>query len=492
MLKRCIGIDIGSSHLRAVQILLKGEEFCIEKVFSMRTRRATDSPADIIRSLVRQYAFDRRADVALSMPDGTVFFRNLETDSAGVEQINNFNSSALEHDFPIQPDEIIAQVCSYNRLPDNKYSVLTVAVPRKLLHERISILAGARMHPALVDAAIFAVHSTITLNHPEITAGRAIIIYFNESYLTLAVTQNNNILIVRNIPIIPRSSSDTDSLQERIANVLPYEAQITWQKVFSEEIGQNSKVYLVSADGAFDGLETLVKENLYCQIIPVNPYAKVKSLPDCNGDIEICVAEGLALRALAPEITVGVNFLDAENTNIKPALNLKREFTTVAALASAIIFILLIGLFIQLSHMEMKYDRVKNEIKNIFHQTLPEEKNIINPLVQLEQKLQSLQKDYALLGFASSTGAGTVEILYTISKSIPSEANIRIDNMLITTSSVRLTGNSQSFESIYSWQRLLEKTPPFSTVDVQDIRRESNGGLVRFTILAMLETPEQK
>jgi Tfp pilus assembly PilM family ATPase/Tfp pilus assembly protein PilN len=492
MLKRCIGIDIGSSYLRAVQILHRGEEFCIEKVFSMRTRRATDSPVDIIRSLVRQYAFDRRADVALSMPDGTVFFRNLETDSAGVERIRSFNSSALEHDFPIQPDEIVAQVCSYCRLPGEKYSVLTAAVPRKLLHERLSILAGARMHPALMDAAIFAVHSTVTINHPEITTGRAVIAYVNESYLTLAVTQNNNILIVRNIPIISSSSSNTNSVQERIADVLPYEAQITWRKVFGEDIEQNSRIYLVSGDGAFDGLETLVEENLHCQITSVNPYAKVKSPPDCNGDIEICVAEGLALRALAPEATAGVNFLDADNANIKPALNPRKEFTIFAALAAAIVVVSLIGLFIQLSHLETKYAQVKNEIRDIFQQVLPEEKNIVNPLVQLEQKLQSLQKDYTLLGFVSSTGAGPVEILYTISKSIPSEANIRIDNMLITTGSVRLTGNSQSFESIYNWQRLLEKTPPFSTVDVQDIRREPHGGLVHFTILAMLATPEQK
>jgi Tfp pilus assembly protein PilN len=492
MLKRCIGIDIGSSHLRAVQILLKGEEFCIEKVFSMQTRRATDSPADIIRSLVRQYAFDRRADIALSMPYDTVFFRNIETDSVDAERIRSLGSSALEHDFPIQADEIVAQVCSYRRLPGEKYSVLTAAVPKKLLHERLSILAGARMHPALVDAAIFAVHSTVAVNHPEIMAGRAIIAYINESYLTLAVTQNNNIFIVRNIPIISPSGSNTDSLQERIADVLPHEAQITWRKVFGEEIGQNSKIYLVSEDGAFDGLETLVDENLHCQITIVNPYAKVKSPLDCNGDIGICVAEGLALRVLAPEATAGVNFLDANNADIKPALNLKREFAIFATLAAAIAVVSLIGLFIRLSYLETNYAQVKNEIRDIFQQVLPEEKNIVNPLVQLEQKLQSLQKDYTLLGFVSGAGVGPVEILYAISKSIPSEVNIKIDNMLITTGSVRLAGTSQSFESIYNWQRLLEKTPPFSTVDVQDIRRDPESGLVHFTILVPLVTPEQK
>jgi Tfp pilus assembly PilM family ATPase/Tfp pilus assembly protein PilN len=492
MVKRCIGIDIGSSYLRAVQILHRGKEFYIEKVFSAQTRRTTDSPADIIRSLVRQYAFDRRANVALSMPHNAVFFRNLETDSVSDGRIHSLDSSALEHDFPIQPDEIVAQVCSYRRLPGEKYSVLTAAVPRKLLHERLNILAGARMHPALVDAAIFAIHSTVAINHPEIMTGQAIIAYVNESYLTLAVTQNNNILIVRNIPIISPSGSNTVSVQERIMEVLLNEVQITWRKVFNEEIGQNSKIYLVSETSTFDGLETLLEENLQCQAIVVDPYAKIKNPQNFNGDAGICVAEGLALRALAPEATTGINFLNADNTDIKLALNLRREFAIFAALAAAIAVVSLIGLFIRLSHLETKYSHVKNEIRDIFQQTLPEEKNIVNPLVQLEQKLQSLRKDYTLLGSVSGAGVGPVEILHTISKSIPSGANINIDNMLISTGSVRLTGNSKSFESIYNWQRLLEKNPLFSTVDVQDIRREPESGLVHFTILVLLVTPEQK
>jgi Tfp pilus assembly PilM family ATPase/Tfp pilus assembly protein PilN len=492
MVKRCIGIDIGSSYLRAVQMVRRGEDVCIEKVFSMRTRRNTDSPADIIRSMVRQYKFDRRADVAVSMPSNTVFFRNLETDSAGAERIRSLDSSALEHDFPMQSDEIVAQVCSYCRLPGEKCSVLTAAVPKKLLHERLSILAGAGMNPALVDAEIFAVHSTVAINYPEIMAGRAIIVYVNESYFVLAVTQNNNILIVRNVPIISHSGSSINSVQEQITDVLPYEAQITWRKAFDEEIRENTKIYLVSGDSAFDGLETLVMENLNCQIISVNPYAKMESPADCSDDAGICVAEGLALRALAPEAAAGINFLNADNADIKPALNLKREFAIFASLAVAVVVVSLIGLFMRLSHLETEYSHIRNEIRNVFQQTLPEEKNVINPLVQLEQKLQPLRKDYTLLSSVYGAGVGPVEILYTIGKSIPSGANINIDNMLISAGSVRLSGNSRSFESIYSWQRLLEKNPLFPAVDVQDIHREPESGLIRFTISALLAAPEQK
>jgi Tfp pilus assembly PilM family ATPase len=201
MIKRCIGIDIGLSYLRAVQIMRTEEELCIEKVFSTQTRRSKDSPQEILRSLSSNHGFDLRADVAVSMSHDAVFYRSLETDIAGLEQISRYTRSALEHNIPMPQEQIIAQTCSRRGLPDDKYSVLTAAVAKSSLRERLNILAGAKIHPNLVETAIFALYSTIATNHPEITNDKAIIVYIDESYLTLGVAENVNILTFINIPI---------------------------------------------------------------------------------------------------------------------------------------------------------------------------------------------------------------------------------------------------------------------------------------------------
>ena len=112
----------------------------------------------------------------------------------------------------------------------------------------------------------------------------------------------------------------------------------------------------------------LVEENLRCQTIPVNPCAMVENLSDCNCDASICVAEGLALRALAPDETTGVNFLRDDNADVKPTLDLRKELKTCITLVAAIVVILLAGLFMRLSHLETKYTHIKNESKEIFQQ----------------------------------------------------------------------------------------------------------------------------
>jgi Tfp pilus assembly PilM family ATPase len=491
MLNRCIGIDINSSFLRAVQASRADEQYLIEKEFSTKTQIGADSPSDILRTLVNRHGFDRRAAVAVSVSNDTVFFRSLETDFAGFEQIRKRDLPALEHNFPIKPDQIVAQICSYRRLAEEKYSVLTAAVTRDSLRERLDTLGGAKMIPDLVETVIFAIHSTITVNHPEIMTGKAIIAYIDDSFLSLAVTENNTILIVRNVPIVCDSDNNTDSVQKQIAKQLSNEVKITWRKIFEAEIDENPQIYLAAQNGISIDLQAELEKKLPCHKTIINPYAKVGCSHEHNGDTGISVAEGLALRLLAPDKTTGVNFLEAKNASIKPALDLKREFKICAILAAAIALVSFVGLFVRLSRLETKYANLKNEIEKVFQSALPEETKIVEPLAQLEQKLQSLQSEFARLGPLSGVVAGPLEILRTITTEIPPKAGITIHDALITAESVRLTGTSTSFESVYSWQHSLQQAPQFLSVDVRHIGTEPKSELVQFTIVASLSNLEQ-
>ena len=483
MSKRCIGIDIGFSYLRAVQITRTGEELCVEKVFGAKTRRSIDSPQEIIRALCGKHGFDRRSDVAISMPNDAVFYRSLETDYTELEQIRQTPMSALEHNIPIESEEIVAQVCSQRRLPDDKCSVLTAAVSKTSLQERLNILAGTKMRPNLIETAIFAIHSTVVINHPEAATGRAIIAYIDDSYLALAVTEDNNIVIVRNIPIASQTDTNTDLNSVEAARSLTREAEVTWQKAFGEELAEDALIYLATAGDIAADFVTAITENSRFEIVAVEPYAMVKRCFEKNGDVEICVAEGLALRALAPEKTVGVNFLEAGNGGTKPKLNLKKELIICAALAAAIVVVSFAGLFIQLFRLEAKYTNVKNEIEEVFRRTMPEEKNIVNPLVQLEQKLVSFRKDYQLFATFYPANSSPLKVLHGITSNTPSQGNIKIDDLLITAESVRLKGSCDSFDAVYQWQRLLQNIPGFALVDVQDVQKDARADIVHFIIL---------
>jgi len=484
MVKRCIGIDVGSSYLCAVQVLRIGRAFCIEKVFDKQARRDTDDASNTLKALVNKYGFDRRATVAISMPSDSVFFRSLETDSIGLERVRASDHAVFDHDFPIETDQMLTQPCSYYKVTDQKYSILTAGVARDSVRQTREIVLGARMRPNFIGTTVFSVHTTVALNHPEIRMGVAIIAHMAESYLTMAVTQNNRILAVRQFPIATDSDGNGETAAELSGEVLSREAAITWRKLFETEIEQDTKVYLAGAGENIAGFREAIEERLHCQTIVVNPFARVLLKDPRRPRVDISVAEGLALRTLAPEHTAGINFLDADSTREQSKSNLRKEFTICALLIGAIAAVSLFGLFMRVSRLEGRYTQIKREIEESFRNALPEEKNIVNPLAQLDQKLQSMSKDHAL--FSSYSGAGPLKILLLVTEITPEDMNISLDDVLISSQSIRLAGTAESFESLYNWQRLLEETPEFANVDVGDPQRAADGKLVRFLVQASL------
>ena len=128
----------------------------------------------------------------------------------------------------------------------------------------------------------------------------------------------------------------------------------------------------------------------------------------------------------------------------------------------------------------------KNEVSvGIF--VYNEEKNIVNPLVQLEQKLGSFRKDYQLFASFYPANLSPLKVLHGITSNTPSQGNIRIDDLLITTESVRLKGTCDSFDSVYQWQRLLQDIPGFTPVDVQDVQKDARANVIHFIILISLD-----
>jgi len=492
MAKRCIGIDMSSNCLSAAQLWLEDGNLRIEKTFNAKTRRNTDSPSQLLRALFNDHGFDGSARVAVSIPNESVYFRTLRTDSANLDRLRDDTVAALENNLPFNKDRIIAQLCCSRRLSDDNYSVLAAAMEKTSFHQCINILAEARIKPDCVEPAILAVHRIVTLNHPAAADGRAVIAYIDHSHLVLAVTENNDILIVRNVPIGPVSDSGADLAQYQIAGLLSRETEITWRKLFTEELTDQTILYLAAEHRVTEDFQAAVAEALTCTAVIVQPCAKLKSSLEQSTHNALWIAKGLALGILTPDETSTVNFLQADTADMQPEINAKKEVMTFGLLIAAIVVVSSVGLFTRLSSLEAKYTNLTNETRNVFHAALPQVRNVVSPVVQLDQQLQSLRKDYQLFAPFGPTKLAPLMVLSNITKSIPPHMNIQVNEMLVTTQSVRIRAACDSFDTAYQWESLLQKIDGFELAEVQDdIERLPDTGIVNFTILIPAKT-EQK
>ncbi|OHB65043.1 MAG: hypothetical protein A2Y76_09365 [Planctomycetes bacterium RBG_13_60_9] len=490
MLKRCIGIDIGRSHVRAAQVVRMPEGLRIEKVFVTQTRRSTDSLPSILQSLTKEHGFDLRADVAVSLPHHAFFFADIETDAAGLERIRTAETTMLKDYFPILADDIVAQVCSVMRVEGGKSSVLVAATSCDQLREELNSLSEGKIKPARIDMPITAAQATVVANHPESATGLAVILYVDEATLGLAVTHDGRLLLVRNIPMFSSGSVETDTVAQQTAEIVAQEIEITWQRLFGSDPDPSLRVFLIAAGGTTALLGSAIQTKTGGQVIPVDPFVSVAPGEGTDADCPLCIAEGLALRTLQPGKADSVDFLAAYRARTRPRFRVTRELAVCAGLAAAAAAVWVIGLFVQLSSLESNYAQLKERTETTFRQAAPEETSVVNPAVQLQQKLDSLRKDCESFTCFNPGHPAPLEILYALSRNTPTTGNLKLQDVLIAADSVRIVGSCDKFGTLSEWRRLLEKIPGLRVVDEPKSQRDAASGKVHFTI--SLSTAEGK
>jgi Tfp pilus assembly PilM family ATPase/Tfp pilus assembly protein PilN len=485
VMKRCIGIDIGRSYLCAVQMARTPDGVIIEKSLGIQTRRSTDSLPRILQSLATEHGFDRRADVAVSMPAHAVSFAEIQTDAAGLQALRTGEALGLRDDLPIPIEDAIIQVCSARALPKGQYGVLVAATPGALIQERLQLLDEARVRPVAMDAPIVAIHAAVAKNHPDLTKGMVLIVCIDESNLTLAVSQDGNILIVRNIPVLCDQGAELSV--EQTTEIVEREVEITWRKLFGANPDKDLCILLISAPRTAESLAAAIQERIECRIVIADPYANVKRVnDDVDAGFPVYTAEGLALRVLYDQ-TDRSDFLAAYNARMRPDWSIKRELLACAALLVVTAAVWFAGLFIRLSALESQYAQLKEQMNSVFHQALPEERNIVNPMAQIQQRIDAFRKECELFSSFRPGRFSPLEIMYMLTAHAPKEGSLKLHDVLITGDSVQAIGSCDSFAVVSDWQRLLRRIPGFDAVSIQDQKKDAQTGRVRFT-LAMSST----
>ena len=152
-----------------------------------------------------------------------------------------------------------------------------------------------------------------------------------------------------------------------------------------------------------------------------------------------------------------------------------------AALAAAAAVVWVAGLFLQLSSLDSSYGQLKKQTEEVFRAAVPEEENLVDPVAQLQQRLDALRKEGEVLTGLNAGGPSPLEILYALSRNTPATTGLKLQEIQITAESVRITGICDKFATLSEWQRLLETIPGLRVKDVPRPTKDARGK-VQFTI----------
>jgi len=142
----------------------------------------------------------------------------------------------------------------------------------------------------------------------------------------------------------------------------------------------------------------------------------------------------------------------------------RRNALIIAGAVAAILALANIGTKSYLT--ESRYKTLDREIKEIYHQALPDAKLVGDPVDQLRRRLGDAKKKYGVIG----SGTSALDIMKTVTEGIPKDVRVSFQEFLLEGDRLKLQGEASSFESLDKMKSELQKAPSFADVQVLDTR----------------------
>lgn len=223
-------------------------------------------------------------------------------------------------------------------------------------------------------------------------------------------------------------------------------------------------------DGISQQLRALLTERDYELIeLPIS----VNDQPIDSAFLPVC-AKALAANQPTLNFRTGPFTLKSEWATIK-----KHLYTGTALLVTALIITAATAIR-SYQHKTNVAESYRKQMTQVFRQTLPNTRAIVNIPMQLQTAVQQLQSTSAQMGIDKSTSA--LSVLREFSAHTPEDLKVDIKSFKLEEVTLVVDGETNSFDSINRLTSELQKSVIFTKVDIADAKTTITGQSVTFRL----------
>lgn len=222
MAKLCIGLDIGSSAVKVVQLNktkrnIQLANFGIEPVPSESivdgTMMRQSDVADSVRSLFSHLKVKRR-EVALAIAGHSVIIKKIKMPAMTSDELDEQIQWEAEHHIPFAKDdvEIDHQIISTDR-KRNQMEVLLVAAKKEVVADYAGLAREAQLNPVILDVAAFALQNCYEQNY-GVTDDVVGLVNVGASISTINIVSAGQSLFTRDVTL--GGNAFTEEIQKQL------------------------------------------------------------------------------------------------------------------------------------------------------------------------------------------------------------------------------------------------------------------------------------
>lgn len=345
--KRCLGVDIGTSVIKIVELSQQGKRHKLEnygemeatslyekpfRTFEKSTLTISDREAvKAILAIVKE-AKMKAKEAYFSIPDFSSFFTAFRLPAMTIEELPQAVSFEARQHIPLPLSEVVLdwQIIDQNKIDqkNSDFNILLVAVPNEVIRQYQEIAKLADLAIVALEAEVFGLARALVASDPS----TAMLIDIGARSTTISVvdasmvkvshsfdTAGNDFtaLITRGLNLDAQEAEELKKSQgilysETLAireAILPLaDLVITEAKKISHNFSSNNgknikKIILAGGSALLPGLSDYFKESMSLEVEIANPFASLYYPPVLNDALKemgpaYAVAVGAALRGL--------------------------------------------------------------------------------------------------------------------------------------------------------------------------------------------------
>jgi general secretion pathway protein L len=456
MSKRYVGIDMEGTEVRLAALTATAGK--IDVVLDSRIYNSPEETAAAIREMLGgELALGDRLITALPCRVG--LFRRLRFPFREKSKIKAALPLELAAQLPVSLEEQLITFLP-PRARENDYEVDAIVVNRLEVEDMLLHFPDAEQHPRRIDFFPFGIL-------PVLGGQEGILIYCRRLEVVVALIYDGMIWDYRLLP--GTSELAEDEVLDFISNQVSQ---------LENAIGQEGLPLWVMGAGVTDGVLKQLQQSGRTLLAPAE---------DVFGPDLECGMAPAALLALA-ELRSSkkgeqLNFRQGEFA-ARGQLDVFRSKLLAAGL---LLLLVLIGgaLSMHLGYLQKSQEhvRIKQQVLQVFRQTMPPGTAVVDAPLQLEGHLKELQKQVQLFGIG---GQGVATVLQNLSKLIDPEIRIDLQEFNFNPDSIRLSGNTDSFDEVNRIAEQLEQHRMFKSVEIADAKLAADNSQVDFELQLQL------
>jgi type IV pilus assembly protein PilM len=521
MSRDIISLDLGSYSIKATVLRNRWGGFDLAG-FYQKTVEHDESISDrectalaVARLLAENKL--RGEGVVLSMPGLVVSTRLVMLPFTDRKKIARVIPFEVEGFIPFGIEEVVV---SYHIVgqEEGKTRALAIALRKDLLRENLEALAKVGVVPRIVDVDFMALFNLSQGGLKE-AMGCYAMVDIGEAKTSICIVHDRRLGFGRSIPIAGRaitqaiekefslSQEEAERLKEAEGFVplasedsLEPERQRMGRVVESavvplvQEIGRTfyafeaevqkkvERVFLCGGTSQLDNLTGYLSEKTG---LPVDPLPLIPSDGDAWSPQERAVmpqAYGLGVRAVSDGRCSQINFLKDEFAYRTEIRGMRGKLVYVGVALAVILGLFVFDGVTRYTEKEKQYTELRQEIRRVFKETFPEVKQIVSERQQMKTRILELQREVQTLASLGGAPVTVLDLIREVTERTPPGVEVDIDGFSVDAEKVRLSGRTDSFESVDRIVKALGQFELFEDVSLSNAKVDAKDNKVDFKV----------